>query len=228
MPEQTQKEIREAVAPNMQQTASQQNPKRRYEIEIFQADYEQSDASGNPIARWKKIVYEKPIIIEASCKEDLDELQRQYALCDQQFRIIRPLDPPTNSVQAPPAQLPSPSIVVDDAIKQNENQPKAMQASTQCSSINNDRQIQDKPKVEMKPRIISIGDIQLKYDGDKIYQKQWIKLSQAESANIRVVNDGNNKIFNLQGKHFEAKRWVLVEQNNNENDDIAFVSEENE
>lgn len=223
MPEQTQKEIREAVAPNMQQPALPQNPKRRYEIEIFQADYEQSDASGNPIANWKKIVYEKPIIIEASCKEDLDELQRQYALCDQRFRIIRPLDPPANGVQMPSAQLPS-----TNPIKSNENQPNATPTSSSYASVNHDKQIQDTPKVEIKPRIISIGDIQLKYDGDKIYQKQWIKLSQAESANIRVVNDSNNKIVNLQGKHYEAKRWVLVEQNNNENDDTTFMMEENE
>ena len=58
---------------------------------------------------------------------------------------------------------------------------------------------------------MTIGDIQVKYDGDKVYQKQWIKLTPTESANIRLINDSNNKVINLDGKHFEAKKWVLIE-----------------
>ena len=38
-----------------------------------------------------------------------------------------------------------------------------------------------------------------------------MKLTPAESANFRIVNDSNNKIFNMNGKHIEVKRWILVE-----------------
>ena len=53
----------------------------------------------------------------------------------------------------------------------------------------------------------------MKYDGDKVYQKQWMKLTPTEASNFRVVNDSNNKIVNLSGKHIEAKRWMLIEEN---------------
>lgn len=74
-----------------------------------------------------------------------------------------------------------------------------------------------------KVKIIMIGDVEVKYDGDKVYQKQWIKLTASESANFRIVNDSNNKIFSLAGKHIEAKKWVQVEETT-ENDDCAVES----
>ena len=56
---------------------------------------------------------------------------------------------------------------------------------------------------------LSVEDI--KDDNGKIYQKQWMKLSDSEASNIRVVNDKNNALVNLNGKHIEMKRWILVE-----------------
>ena len=38
-----------------------------------------------------------------------------------------------------------------------------------------------------------------------------MKLSDSEAANIRVINDKNNALVNLNGKHLEMKRWILVE-----------------
>ena len=75
--------------------------------------------------------------------------------------------------------------------------------------------------VKPKPKIVTIGDIEVKYDGDKVYQKQWMKLTPAEASNFRVVNDSNNKIFNLSGKHIEAKRWMLVEEKASTSEDDA-------
>ena len=54
--------------------------------------------------------------------------------------------------------------------------------------------------------------MQVKYDGDKVYQKQWVKLNAVEAANFRLVNDSNNKIVTLNGKHLEALKWILVEE----------------
>ena len=50
-----------------------------------------------------------------------------------------------------------------------------------------------------------------------MYQKQWMRLTPKEAANFRVVNDSNNKLVPLAGRHIEAKRWTLVE--NAEQDD---------
>jgi len=38
-----------------------------------------------------------------------------------------------------------------------------------------------------------------------------MKLSDSEAANIRLINDKNNALVNINGKHFEMKRWVLVD-----------------
>ena len=77
------------------------------------------------------------------------------------------------------------------------------------------------PAVKMKPKIVVIGDIEVKYDGDKVYQKQWMKLTPAEASNFRVVNDTNNKIVPMTGKHIEAKRWTLIEDSASKEDDTV-------
>ena len=76
--------------------------------------------------------------------------------------------------------------------------------------------------VKPKPKIITVGDTQIKYDGEKVYSRQWVKLNTKEASCIRVVNDTNNKIFQLNGKHLEALRWVLVENDcSSSEDDIS-------
>ena len=75
-----------------------------------------------------------------------------------------------------------------------------------------------------KPKIVTIGDIEVKYDGDKVYQKQWMKLTPTEANNFRVVTDSNNKVISMTGKHVEAKRWVLVEDHTEDTVDDAVES----
>ena len=65
--------------------------------------------------------------------------------------------------------------------------------------------------------------MQVKYDGDKVYQKQWVKLSSSEAANFRVVNDSNNKLVSLNGKHIECRKWVIVEEDNESDDAIESI-----
>lgn len=73
-----------------------------------------------------------------------------------------------------------------------------------------------------KPKIITIGDMQIKYDGERVYQKQWCRLTPAEEQNFRIVSDSNNKLVSMTGKHVEARKWVLVE----EQSDDGFDTEE--
>jgi len=72
--------------------------------------------------------------------------------------------------------------------------------------------------MRQKPRFFKVGDIEVKDDNGKIYEKQWMKLSDSEASNIRVINDKNNSLVNLAGKHIEMKKWVLVEDINEETD----------
>ena len=55
-----------------------------------------------------------------------------------------------------------------------------------------------------------ITDIEIKDDNGKIYQKQWMKLTNTEASNFRLVSDKNNAIASSNGKHLEMKKWVLV------------------
>ena len=50
-----------------------------------------------------------------------------------------------------------------------------------------------------------------------------MKLSDSEAANIRVINDKNNALVNLNGKHLEMKRWILVETS--DSDDCSQLEE---
>lgn len=77
---------------------------------------------------------------------------------------------------------------------------------------------------KLKPKIITIGDMQVKYDGDKVYQKQWVKLNSTEAANFRIVSDSSNKIMPLNGKHIECRKWVIVEEDSPEDDNDVMNS----
>ena len=60
--------------------------------------------------------------------------------------------------------------------------------------------------------------------GIKVYQKQWVKLNQNEAGQIRIVNDSNNKILNLNGKHIEILRWVMIEDQDSDDDSTLKFS----
>lgn len=61
------------------------------------------------------------------------------------------------------------------------------------------------------PKYFSIGGIKCKLENGKFYQKQWMKISEEEASEIRLVSDKNNKICPTTNKHFEVLKWVLTE-----------------
>lgn len=72
-------------------------------------------------------------------------------------------------------------------------------------------------KVEPKQiKYYKIGDVEIKDDNGKIYQKQWVKLTETESSNLRIVNSKTNAIFPLTNKHIEMKKWIRVEDQKND------------
>ena len=202
--------------------------KHKFEIQIEEADYADNDPDcKHPI--WRVVRSDprldggRPNIVEIADKKEFMDLQRQYAICGQRIRIIREIepfnDPKPSSGKAPDIPQNNKAIPVQPtsststAIKPTLTEETAVSIPAQTVDI----AIAAKPK----PKIVTIGDIEIKYDGDKIYQKQWMKLSPSEASNFRVVNSTNNKIVNLNGKHIEAKRWILVEEKTSSQDDDA-------
>lgn len=175
------------------QTQQSQTKKRKFEIEVY--DEIQVGENIDNI-QLQKVVMEHPVIIEAGSKKELDDIAAKFKLCKQRMKIVRVLDDDGNSVP------------LKQAFAQQE------QAQTQVQQQVTQAVVQQASVIKQKPRFYSVGGIEIKDDNGKIYQKQWMKLSQKEAQNFRLVNDTNNKIASMNGKHLEMKRWVAVETSN--------------
>lgn len=138
----------------------------------------------------------KPITsIQKGVKMNSDqELYAMYAMAEQKIQILekREINPPQEQLaaqqpqmqqrQMPPAQM-SPSAIPTPSPKPAEPQIK----------------------------YFSGGGIDFKMVGDDLYQKQWVRATEDDCKKIRIINDANNKIVELKGKHFELLNWVKVE-----------------
>ena len=69
----------------------------------------------------------------------------------------------------------------------------------------------------LPPKYFNIGGIDVKEDNGKIYQKQWCTIPVTEMRNYRVISDATNKIIPMTGKHIEVRKWVLVQDTDDEN-----------
>ena len=176
-------------------------------------------------------------VITVTCPQDLQEKMNLYKSMEQRFKIIREIDPPSRETierlaaeqgidietGMPLGEAPAGEPAAEQA--QAEGAPKASPtlhvrrpAPTLPSAP------APRPRVAIpkaKPKVVTIGDVQIKYDGDKVFQRQWIKLNAAEARNFRVVSDASNKIVPLAGKHIEALKWVQVEETESADDDSA-------
>ena len=209
-----------AVISNENAQAAPKKRKHKLEIQVYEADYEKADANnGKP--QWRPVRSDpvldggRPNIIEVADRQEFAEIQKQYAMCDQRIKVIREIDPFDDEPAQPKKQaIPqnNQAIPVTQAPTAQAVQSPALAAQTV--------QVQTAP-AKPKPKIITIGDMQVKYDGDKVYQKQWVKLNSTEAANFRIVNDSNNKIVSLNGKHIECRKWVIVEEDSScDEDDV--------
>lgn len=179
---------------------------------------------------WKPVVADPKlggnggnVILTVSSSAELKERQALYNMAGQRFKVLREIDPPSKEDIERLAAEQGIDLYTGDSVEpaiSAGNAPARAETPTtyvyQAAQPRIQRQVPaskaamaDEPK--KKPKIVTIGDIQLKYDGDKVYQKQWIRLSSAEAANYRVISDSTNKTVPLAGKHIEARKWVLVE-----------------
>ena len=208
--------------------------KHKLEIQVYEADWEKADANnGQP--QWRPVRSDpaldggRPNIIEVANKAEFDEIQKQYAMCDQRIKVIREIDPFVDEPKKPqPQMIPqnNQAIPIETKMPQNHENVQHTQStpiidmSKAAQQVMNNQVTVAKPK----PKIVTIGDVEVKYDGDKVYQKQWMKLTPAEASNFRIVTDSNNKVVSMAGKHVEAKRWVLLEDHNEDSIDDAVES----
>ena len=198
----------------MNETINTNNTQRKHklEIQIFEADY--TDVPDGQPPRWKSVRMEKPVVIEVKDEAEFNDIKQQYAICDQRIQVIREIDP----FDEPP-KMPN-----DKQVQSIERQNASHQQIAQLKTQNVQTVKTTTETIKPKPKIITVGDTQIKYDGEKVYSRQWVKLNAKEASCIRVVNDSNNKIFQLNGKHLEALRWVLVENDSSTGEDDISAS----
>lgn len=195
-----------------------QQTKKKFEVEI----YDKVSVGEPPYDRieLQKVMMEKPVIIEASSKKDLDEFGEKLELCQQTFKIVRVIEEQPISKQNVSIAKPQQNIPLTN---------NSVNVQPVVNSTINERKVEicSEPIIKKsKPRFFKVGDVELKDDNGKIYQKQWIRLTDIEASNLRVINDKTNAIFNLNGKHIEMKKWILVDSTDEEQEEIVLGSEE--
>ena len=183
---------------------------RKFELEVFEEDLD--TPSG-----WKKVRYDKPLIVEVTSPKELQDKLALYKDCGQMAKVVREIDPPTKE------QIVAAQQQATLAVQQQMQAPIVQAAHQQVAIQQPILQAAPRPIQTRKPKYYKVGDIEIKDDNGKIYQKQWMKLTNAEASNFRLVSDKNNAIANMNGKHLEMKKWVLVQ--NSEEDESTQLEE---
>ena len=212
------KQKEENIVMESEKNNSTQQTKKKFEVEI----YDKVSVGEPPYDRieLQKVMMEKPVIIEATSKKDLDEFGEKLELCKQTFKIVRVIDEQPITKQTVSDVKPKQNIPLI-------NNPVNVQPIVNSTIKESKVEICSEPIIKKsKPRFFKVGDVELKDDNGKIYQKQWIRLTDIEASNLRVINDKTNAIFNLNGKHIEMKKWILVDSTDEEQEDITLGSEE--
>lgn len=183
---------------------------RKFELEVFEEDLD--TASG-----WKKVRYDKPLIVEVTSPKELQDKLALYKDCGQMAKVVREIDPPTKQ------QIVAAQQQATLAVQQQMQAPIAQAVPQQVAIQQPILQAAPQPIQVRKPKYYKVGDIEIKDDNGKIYQKQWMKLTDTEASNFRLVSDKNNAIASMNGKHLEMKKWVLVQ--NSEEDESTQLEE---
>ena len=183
---------------------------RKFELEVFEEDLD--TPSG-----WKKVRYDKPLIVEVTSPKELQDKLALYKDCGQMAKVVREIDPPTKE------QIAAAQQQATLAVQQKMQAPIVQAAPQQVAIQQPILQAAPQPIQARKPKYYKVGDIEIKDDNGKIYQKQWMKLTNAEASNFRLVSDKNNAIASMNGKHLEMKKWVLVQ--NSEEDESTQLEE---
>lgn len=188
-------------------TSQPQVIEREFELAIY--DVTINDATGKEEIR--PVSYGQPITVKAKTREELETTLKMYEMTGQKVKVIREIGShPVSIPQAPVPQVSQASVPQMPNLQLDASKPQPSIVTASAPII----------VTQTKPRFFKIGDVDVKDDNGKIFQKQWMKLTDSEASNIRIVNDKNNQLVNLVGKHIEMKRWVMIENSNSSTDEL--------
>ena len=142
--------------------------------------------------------------VQASSRKELIGL---YAMAGQKIKILREYggEKPASPINAAVQNVVSSSV---NAAPVPQAQ-RTIQQNQATQTI-----VQQQVQQKSPPQYYKIGDVEIKIDNGVSYQKQFVRLTDTEASNIRVVDDKTNKVVNLNNKHIEMKRWIRVETSN--------------
>ena len=151
--------------------------------------------------------------VQASSRKELIGL---YAMAGQKIKILREYggEKPAGPINAAVQNVVSSSV---NAAPVPQAQ-RTIQQNQATQTI-----VQQQVQQKSPPQYYKIGDVEIKIDNGVSYQKQFVRLTDTEASNIRVVDDKTNKVVNLNNKHIEMKRWIKVETSNE--DETATLEE---
>lgn len=149
--------------------------------------------------------------VQASSRKELVGL---YAMSGQKIKILREYggEKPIGPINA----------AVQNVVSSQVNAAPVPQAQRSAPQPQPQQAAQPAPQ-KVAPQYYKIGDVEIKIDNGVSYQKQFVRLTDTEAANIRVVDDKTNKVVNLNNKRIEMKRWIRVETSNE--DETASLEE---
>ena len=179
---------------------------REFELEVF--DMSIDDNTGKTIPQ--RVSYDHPVIVKVFSKSELNGKLALYKSCDQVARILREI-PSANRQQKPIQQPAQQNPIVQ--------QSQMFRPMTQQAPVIPQQAIQQ----QSQPQYYRIGDIEIKIENGQSYQKQFVKLTESEARNIRIVDDKTNRVVNLNGKHIEMKKWIQVQSSTT--DELSTLEE---
>ena len=170
---------------------------KEFEIEVYDEDLQDNGR-----------VVMKPRGRQTATAGSAKELVDIFTQCGQKIKIIREITKPTTDVQ----RLPQTNNTSTSKPTQQFQQPQSQIRTISTEFIN--------PEFinYQSPKYYKIGDIEIKNDNGRIYQRQWVRLTDTEANNLRIINTKTNKIVSMTDKHIEMKRWILVEDHTGEDD----------
>lgn len=154
------------------------------------------------------------------------EIINIYKMCGQEVQIVREYSDNESQNYGNAKHLKESDVVMDNSngapglMKISDEQQKLIDGYIPNRNTMSDIQPPQPPLVQKQPiknepvKYLTIGGIKCKIENGKLYQKQWLRLSEDESSEVRIISDKNNKILPLTGKHIEVMKWVLVEEEN--------------
>ena len=173
---------------------------------LYDISIHELDSNGNPIEYTETGVH----------ADSREELIKIYKACDQRITILREYNDPDSSNAI---IMKSESSVSNNSncSQINIQPPQHTQPTTLPLVIQDTNIYQNKAKINEPPRYFNIGGVECKMENGKIYQKQWMRIGGTEAGNYRLISDSNNREISMNGKHLEVLKWVLIEDESENN-----------